>query len=86
MDAGVKPRWQINVSWPVLKRNRDLGTQDPAIIVRDYRGTDLANPYTMASEVRILGPSNVVTGEGQSVWVETDADLELIGAKRGLDQ
>jgi hypothetical protein len=78
-------KWQINVSAPVLKRNRDLGTDDPAIIVRDCSG-GLGNPYTMAREVIITGPSKLCNGSGQSIWIETDGPLELLGAVTGLDQ
>lgn len=79
-----KPRWQINISAPVMQRNRALGTLDPPIIVRDYQ--DGQPPYTMAEGVRILGPSTVVVSAGGSAWIETDGPIELTGARLGLDQ
>ncbi len=83
------PRYQINVSIPVLARNRNTGTNDPPIIVRknNQPGHPEPEPYTMAQRVDILGPSSVVTHpHGGGVHVVTDADLVLTDARAGIDQ
>lgn len=79
-------RYQIQVSRPILARNKLLGRRDPPLIVRDHLAT-IARHVTMAEHVEILGPSSIVyhptTG---SAWIETDGPLELLNPRQARDE
>jgi hypothetical protein len=79
------PRYQINVSAPVLMRNRRHGRNDRPVIVRRCKGDVGPQPYTMCHSVRILGPSTLIH-EAFSVRLETDAEIEMVDPLPGLDQ
>lgn len=65
----------IHVNQAVIARNRKIGTNDPPLIVRTYKGS------TPAHEVEILGPSKLVNRPhsplpcGARVWIETQSTV-----------
>lgn len=68
----------LHVNQHVIARNRKHGTNDPPLIVRNYKG---AKP---AHEVEILGPSRLVNRPhdplpcGARVWIETEAPVRIL--------
>ena len=66
----------IHVAQDAIARNRKLGTNEPAVIVR-RRGKSLR-----FHTVNILGPSTIVSSPhaplpcGARVWISTTAELE----------
>jgi len=67
----------VHVNQHVIKANAKTGADDPVLTVKTYKSNDYAH------EVKINGPSTVVySGEqlscGARVWIETEADVELI--------
>lgn len=70
----------IHVNQHVIKRNAKTGDREPTLTVKQGR----TNTY--AQEVIINGPSRVIYSPdkplscGAKVWIETEADVELIGA------
>jgi hypothetical protein len=74
------PRTIIHVNQHVIKRNAKTGDREPTLTVKQGR----TNTY--AQEVIISGPSRVVYSPdlplrcGAKVWIETEADVQLIGA------
>lgn len=71
-------RSRIHVNQHVIKRNRIQNSCDPVITIKDYKGN------TYAREVAIMGPSRVIYSPdkplscGATVWVETDAPVDVI--------
>lgn len=79
----MRPRYQVMVSWRVLKRNRDTGSRDPAIHVRDH--VDTTQEHTMAAAVDLPTGGRIVTDPCMgAVWVEADA-VVMHGARPGQD-
>lgn len=70
----------LHVNQQVIARNRKTGSNDPPLIVRDYKGS------TPAHEVEIAGPSKLVNRPhdplscGARVWIETFAPVRILGA------
>lgn len=68
----------IHVNQHVIKKNAKEGTNDPVLTVKTYKSN------TYAHEVRIKGESRVVYSPkkplscGARVWIETEADVEII--------
>lgn len=68
----------IHVNQHVIKSNRKDGKEDPVLTVKTYKSN------TYASEVAIHGPSQVVYSPnkplscGAHVWIETQAEVEII--------
>lgn len=68
----------LHVNQRVIVNNRRHGTNDPPLIVRDYKGSRPAH------EVEILGPSRLVNRPhdplpcGARVWIETHAPVRII--------
>jgi hypothetical protein len=71
----------IHVNQHVIKSNRKDGKTDPVLTVKTYK----SNRYAM--DVTIHGPSRVVYSPdkplscGAHVWIETEADVTLLGEK-----
>lgn len=69
---------RIHINQHVIRRNKKTGEREPVISIKEGR----TNTY--AQGVKILGPSEVVYSPdkplscGAKVWVETDADIEVI--------
>lgn len=65
----------IHVNQAILRRNTKNGTSDPALIVRNYKGSK------NASSVKIHGPSQVVYSPldplncGARAWIETQSEV-----------
>jgi len=63
----------IHVNQAVIKRNRKMGTSDPAITVKNYKSNNYAHT------VEILGPSKICHSPnkplscGARVWIETQS-------------
>ena len=70
----------IHVNQHVIKRNGKTGDREPTLTVKQGRKN------TYAHEVVINGPSRVVYSPdkplncGAKVWIETEAEVDLIGA------
>lgn len=68
----------LHVNQAVIKRNRDNGSNDPPLIVRNYKGSRPAH------EVEILGPSRLMNRPhdplpcGARVWLETHAEVNIV--------
>jgi hypothetical protein len=68
----------LHVNQHVIARNRKNGTNDPPLIVRNYKGSKPAH------EVVIHGPSKLVSRPhnplscGARCWVETEAPVEIL--------
>jgi len=68
----------IHVNQHVIKANAKNGTSDPVLTVKTYK----ENRY--AHEVDIKGPSRIVYSPdkplscGAKVWIETDAEVEVL--------
>ena len=66
----------IHVNAAVIRRNRIVGSNDPPLIVRTYRGA------RQAHEIEILGPSKLVHSPhkplkcGARVWIETHSEVK----------
>jgi hypothetical protein len=69
---------RIHINQHVIRKNAKTGERNPVITVKTYK----ANTY--GHEVEILGPSTVVYSPdkplpcGAKVWIETEADVEVI--------
>lgn len=68
----------IHVSQHVIKDNLKRQVDNPAIIVKTYKGSRLAR------SVEILGPSKLIhnqtcplSGCGARVWIETKAEVVI---------
>lgn len=65
----------IHVNQQVIARNRKTGSNEPPLIVRNYKGS------TPAHTIEILGPSRLVNRPhdplkcGARVWIETDSEV-----------
>ena len=76
---------RIHVNQHVIRHNKKYGNELPAIRVEDGRNTH----YCM--EVRILGNSSLVYRPdsplpcGAKLWIETDADIMLVGERQYKD-
>lgn len=68
----------LHVNQQVIARNRKTGSNDPPLIVRNYKGSKPAH------EVEILGPSRLVNRPhkplscGARVWIETEAPVRIL--------
>lgn len=68
----------VHVNQHVIKSNRKDGVLEPVLTVKTYKSN------TYAHEVVIHGPSKVVYSPekplscGAHVWVETEAEVEII--------
>lgn len=68
----------IHVNQHVIRANAKTGAQDPVLTVKTYK----ANVY--ANEVEIHGPSRIVYSPdkplscGARVWIETQAEVEIV--------
>ena len=78
----TRPRKKIlHVNQSVIARNRATGSNDPPLIVRDYRGS------TPAHEAEILGPSKLVYRPhdpldcGARLWISTEARVIADGVE-----
>lgn len=71
----------IHVNQHALKANLRSGRDDPAIIVRDYKGR------TLCYAVEVLGPSKVIHTPneplacGARVWIETNSEVVMTTAR-----
>jgi len=69
----------IHVDQATIRRNRKEGTNDPPIIVRNYKGAQ------RAQTVRIMGPCEIKHSPhkplscGARVWIETTALDVVLG-------
>lgn len=72
----------VHVNQQVIVRNRRECTNDPPLIVRNYKGVRHAHA------VGILGPSRVINSPhkplkcGARVWIETTADVVTSDARK----
>jgi hypothetical protein len=68
----------VHVNQHVIKSNRKDGVLDPVLTVKTYKSNNYAH------EVVIHGPSKVVYSPekplscGAHVWMETEAEVEII--------
>jgi hypothetical protein len=68
----------IHVNQHVIKSNAKTGATDPVLTVKTYKSN------TYAREVNILGASRVVYSPdkplscGAKVWIETEAEVEVV--------
>ena len=74
----------IHVNQHVIRSNHKNGEREPTLTVKQGRKN------TYASDVIIHGPSRVVYSPdkplscGARVWIETEADVEFVGATKKL--
>jgi hypothetical protein len=66
----------IHVNRQKIAQNLKYGRNDPAIIVRNYKGSKNAH------NVEVLGPSRIIHSEkplscGARVWIETQAEVKI---------
>jgi len=68
-------RKRIHVNQHILRRNKKIGMNDPALTVKTYKSNHIGNT------VKILGPSKIVSQPfkplpcGATIWVETYAKV-----------
>jgi hypothetical protein len=68
----------IHVNQHVIKANAKTGSNEPVLTVKTYKSN------TYAHEVRILGESKIVYSAdkplscGAKVWIETEAQVEVM--------
>lgn len=71
----------VHVNQHIIKKNRTTGSDDPVLTVKTYKSNEYAH------EVVIHGPSKLVYSPdkplscGATVWVETQAEVEIIDRK-----
>ena len=69
---------RIHVNQHVIKRNRKTGENEPVLTVKTYKSN------TYGHTVTIHGPSKIVYSPdkplscGAHVWIETEADVEIL--------
>lgn len=61
----------IHVNQAVIRRNRKLGTNEPPIIVRTYKGTRRAHNVKVQGDVEIINRPDKPLSCGARVWIET---------------
>jgi hypothetical protein len=72
----------IHINRNVIQRNAKHGNQEPVVRVEEN------NVVTYCMEVDIKGPSRMVYRPdkprpcGAKLWIETDAEVEMIGVKQ----
>jgi len=77
-EVEVVMKKRIHVNQHAIKKNRKTGSKDPVVTVKTYKSNEYAH------EVIIHGPSKVIYSPdkplscGAHVWVETEAEVELI--------
>ena len=68
---------RIHINQHIIRRNKKTGEREPVITVKTYKSNDYA------SSVEILGTSRVIYSPdkplscGATVWIETDAEVEI---------
>jgi len=68
----------VHVNQHIIKSNRKHGVYDPVLTCKTYK----SNAY--GHEVIIHGPAKIIyrpdkpLGSGAHVWIETEADVEVI--------
>jgi hypothetical protein len=66
----------IHVDQAVIRRNRKLGTNEPPVIVRNYKGS------RRVQTAEILGPATICHSPhkplpcGARVWIETQSEVK----------
>ena len=69
---------RIHVCQATIRRNRKEGTNDPPIIVRNYRGSIHAHEVEVEGSVHIRHSPHKPLNCGARVWIETDAPVRII--------
>lgn len=68
----------IHVNQQAISRNRKLGTDDPPLIVRTYRGSKPAHEIKISGEITFKYQPHDPLKCGARLWAETTDPVEII--------
>jgi hypothetical protein len=68
----------IHVNQHVIKKNRKEGTNDPVLTVKTYKSNTYASEVVVHGESRIVYSPDKPLSCGAHVWIETEAEVEII--------
>jgi hypothetical protein len=68
----------IHVNQHVIKSNRATGANDPVLTVKTYKSNTYAHDVAIHGESRVVYSPNKPLSCGAHVWIETQAQVEII--------
>ena len=68
----------IHVNQHVIKKNRKEGTDDPVLTVKTYKSNTYAHEVVVHGASRIIYSPNNPLSCGAHVWIETEANVEIL--------
>lgn len=66
----------IHVNQQTIVRNRREGTNDPPLIVRNYKGVRHAHDVVIKGPSRVINRPHDPLSCGARVWIETASEVE----------
>lgn len=68
----------IHVNQHVIKSNRKNNKNDPVLTVKTYKSTQYAHEVIIKGDSKVVYRPNKPLSCGAHVWIETNADVELV--------
>jgi hypothetical protein len=68
----------IHVNQHVIKANAKNGTNDPVLTVKTYKSNTYAHAVDIKGASRVVYSPDKPLSCGAKVWVETDAEVEVV--------
>lgn len=68
----------IHINQHVIKKNRITGEKKPVITVKTYKSNDYGHEVIVNGPCRIIYRPDQPLSCGAHVWLETEADVEII--------
>jgi hypothetical protein len=68
----------IHVNQHVIKKNVREGTNDPVLTVKTYKSNTYAHEVRVKGESRLVYSADKPLSCGARVWLETEAEVEVV--------
>jgi len=69
---------KIHVNQHVIKRNRKTGEREPVFTCKTYKSNDYGHEIVIHGPCRIVYSPDKPLSCGAHVWIETEADTEVL--------
>lgn len=74
----------IHVNQHVIRSNAKHGKTEPVLTVKTYNSNHYAHEVLIHGESRVVYSPDKPLPCGAKVWIETEADVEIVGERDGL--
>jgi len=68
----------VHVNQHVIKSNAKNGTNDPVLTVKTYKDNRYAHDVLIKGDSRIVYSADKPLSCGARVWIETEAEVEIL--------